>query len=301
MNKSILSLLLIAAILAAIPCSSAAAERSLDMISGIGAGYYYLYPKDIQIQNYYHRGMAYKAFLELLAESGLSAGLDISYYSEGNMSSTAVPGTTLTIIPITASVSYHLFKGSTLSPYFGAGVGEYFINESDPDFNYLTATKFGKHIFAGADIYFTRDTILRAEIRQTFIDPVNSTYYYQANFGGLTASIMLAIDWPVFGRETRMTTEEIAYERQKSLLDAENQLLMDHVRQMQSFYSPQSWDSAIYQPWNSPTYIINNVVPSQQQLDDSKAKADQLKADTEQKRQQYIQEKTNLRQEKKGQ
>jgi len=304
MNERIPYSLIAAVLLTAVFCRGAAAERSLDLIGGIGAGYYYLYPKDVQVQSYYRGGTTYKAFLELMAETGLAAGADVSYYSEGNRSNTAPSGTTLTIIPVTASISYHLFKGSAFSPYFGGGVGIYNINESDPDVNYLTATKFGKHIFVGGDIYFTRDTMLRAELRQTFIDPVNSTLYYQASFGGFSALVMLAIDWPVFGGRSKMTSEEAAYERQKSLLELENRLLMERVRQMQSFYSPVTWDRAIYQPWNNPTYIINNVMPSPQQAEEAKAtaqeKAARQKAEQEQKRQDYLKEKLEKRQEKKG-
>lgn len=270
----------------------------LNMFGGIGAGYYYLYPKDIQIRNYYRGAVTYKGFLGFKAENGLSAVGDISYYNEGNMSSLAPYGTTLTIIPVTASLAYHLFNGSSFSPYFGGGIGIYFINESDPDVNYLSATKFGKHIFVGADLYISSTTILRGELRQTFIDPVNSSLYYQASFGGLTATASIAMEWP-FGGRTPMTTQEAAAQYAYD----EHIAMMNRINDMNSYYDQQNWNrNMYYRPWNTPDVYINTIAPpppTQQQIDAQNAQAEQVKAEQSQKRQEYIDQKQQLRQEKK--
>jgi hypothetical protein len=301
MKKYILTALLIAALFPAVARPSFAADSYLDLIGGVGAGYYYLYPKDLQIQDFYRGGIAYRGFLEFKAESGLSATGDIAYYSESNRSPLAPYGTALTIIPITASVAYHLFRDSSLSPYLGAGIGIYNIKESDPDFTYLYTTKFGKHVFVGADLYLGRGTILRAELRQSFIDPASSPFYYQASLGGLTATLNLAIEWPLSGRGTPLTAEEAAAEQQRSFAYDEHRAIMNRLNEIDSYYDLQNWNRTIYyQPWNTPDLYINTIVlPTQQQIDEQKARAEQEKLEQEKKRQDYIQQKLQLRQEKK--
>ncbi len=295
-------LILIAAALLATGTASFAADSSyLNLIGGIGAGYYDLLPKDIQVSSFYNGGITYRGFLGFKAESGVSAIADISYFSQGNMSPTAPFGTALTIVPVTASVSYHPLKDTSISPYFGAGIGVYFINEKDPDISYLQTTVFGKHIFAGADIYVDRGTIIRAEIRQTFIDPVNSTLYYQSSFGGLTASVNIAMEIPLFGKETPLTPEEAAALQQRSIASDEHQAILNRLDDINSYYDPYSWNNAMYyNPWNSPTVYINTVVqPTQGQVDEQKASAQQAKSEQAKKQQDYIDQKLQLRQDKK--
>ncbi len=298
MNKFFVSIVMTMLVFILPAQASLSTGSSLNVISGLGAGYNYLYPKDSQIQNYYSKGITYKAFIELQSESGLSINADIGIYSEGNHSSTAPLGTSLTIIPATASLSYHMYKGSTLSPYFGFGLGLYNINESDPDFNYLSVSKFGKHIFAGIDVYFTRDTLLRAELRQTMIDPVNSSLYYQANFGGLTGMISLAVELPFFENRA-MTTQESELAYQRSVYEAQNRALEYHLREMESYYNPVAWNNNMYQPWNTPDVYINVIGQNRQQIEDEQARAAQQKIEQEKKRNEYLNEKLKKRQEKK--
>ena len=141
--------------------------QALYLDAGLGMGYYYLYPKDSQLQAFYKGGLNWRAFMEFKSDSGLSAAGEFGIFSEGNMSSLAPAGTALTIIPVTASIAYHFFKDSSIQPYLGGGVGIYFINESDPDYTYLSATKFGTHLMAGADVFFTPETFMfkREKIR----------------------------------------------------------------------------------------------------------------------------------------
>ncbi|MFA5105247.1 MAG: porin family protein [Candidatus Margulisiibacteriota bacterium] len=297
-NKSIF---ILSAILLLVTASqSIAAENYLHMFGGVGAGYYYLYPKDNQIKDFYKGGIVYRGFMGFKADSGLSAVGDISYYSEGNRSALAPYGTALTIIPITASVAYRFFKDSAFNPYLGAGIGIYNINESDPDFTYLQTTKFGKHIFAGADFYLDRNTVLQAELRQTIIDPINSSLYYQASLGGITATVNIAIEWPLAGK-TPMTTQEAALELQKSLAYNEHLAIMNRMNEIDSYYDQRNWNrNMYYRPWNTPDIYINTVVqPTQQQIDAQKAQEARYKAEQDKKRQEYLDQKQQLRQDKK--
>ncbi|MFA4967543.1 MAG: porin family protein [Candidatus Margulisiibacteriota bacterium] len=301
-NKFILTAFLIAALFSAAAGPSLAADTYLNMIGGVGAGYYYLYPKDLQIQDFYKGGIFYRAFLGVRAESGFSATGDIGYYSEGNRSPLAPYGTALTIIPITASVAYHFFRESSISPYLGGGIGVYNINESDPDLTYIRATKFGKHIFAGLDLYIDKGTVLNAELRQTFIDPASSNFYYQASFGGLTATVNIAMEWPLSGGRAYEPPAASAVPQAASFSDNEYNAIMNHMDAIDSYYYPRVWDRTIYQPWNTPNYYINIAPPpqpTQQQLDEQKAKAEQDKLDQQKKQQDYINQKLQLRQEKK--
>ncbi|MFA5098090.1 MAG: outer membrane beta-barrel protein [Candidatus Margulisiibacteriota bacterium] len=303
--RSISIVLLTAFFLAAVCCASAHADPSasyLNVTGGVGAGYFYLYPKDIQIRDYYKGGMTYKAFLGFRAESGISAIGDISYYSEGNRSPLAPYGTALTIIPVTASVAYYPFKKSSVSPYLGAGVGLYYINESDPDYNYLQTTKFGKHIFAGADLYIDRGTIIRAELRQTFIDPVSSALLYQASFSGLTASLNIAVELPFFGKGAPMTTEEAEAYHQRRIAENEHRAVTKRMDDIDAFFDQRYWDHSVYYyPWTTPTTYFNPAIqPTQQQIDEQRAKAQQAKAEQDRKRQDYLNQRQQLRQDKKG-
>ncbi len=274
-------------------------NRSLYMDMGIGGGYYYLYPKDIQVQDFYRGGLTWQGFMEFKAETGLSAKLDVGYYSEGNRSSLAPFGTALTIIPVTASVAYHFFKDSAFSPFVGGGVGIYNINESDPDVTYLRTTAFGTHIYAGGDLYLAPDTILRGELRQTFINPVSNALYYQANFGGLTAMVSLAVEWPIFGPEREMTPQERALARQERLYAAAIQARQARLNEMEFYYQQQYWEPRIYRRWPSRAILFDEINITRQQIDADRSRADQLRNQREQMRQQYIQQKTQLRQQKK--
>ena len=126
--------------------------QGFDIIGGIGGAWSVLYPRDVQLRDYYRDGLSFKGFLEFMGENGISALGDIGYSSMGNRSASAPNGTALTMIPATASVAYHFAKDSSVSPYLGAGLGIFYIDESDPDVNYLRTARFGKTIFAGADI-----------------------------------------------------------------------------------------------------------------------------------------------------
>ena len=302
MKNKLAALLLMIAVLAsvwAIPALSA--ERTLNMVSGIGIGYNYLFPKDSQVKDFYNGGLALKAFMELRAESGLSLSGDIGLYTEGNRSSLAPAKTELSIVPMTASVAYHLFKDGAISPYFGGGLGFYYINEFDPDFNYLKTTKFGKHFFVGTDMRFSSDSLIRAELRQTFIDPVNSQFYYQGNFGGLSAIVSVAIDWPILGPEVELTPEERILARKQRLLETEIQARENHLHDLERHYQRQNeWNTNDYRLWGSPQLLQNQLTQTQEQINADKAKAEELKKEQELKRQQYIEEKEKLRQEKKN-
>jgi len=275
-------------------------NRSLYMDAGIGSGYFYLYPKDSQVKDFYRGGLNWSGFLEFKAETGLSAKLDVGYYSEGNRSSLAPYGTALTIIPVTGSIAYHFFKDSAFSPYVGGGLGIYNISESDPDVSYLRATAFGTHIFVGGDLYFSPDTLLRAELRQDFINPVSNSLYYQANFGGLTATVSLAVEWPVFGPATQMTAQERALARQERVYAAAVEARRARLNEMEYYYQQQKWDQRAYRRWRSRDVLSNEINLTKEQIDADQAKADQLKTQRDQMRQQYLQEKSTLRQEKKG-
>ena len=301
-RKYLLLVFLTAVLFAAAAHPANAADNYLNMFGGIGAGYYYLYPKDIELQQFYKGGMAYRGFIGFRAESGLEVTGDIGYYSEGNRSPIAPYGTALTIIPVTTSVAYHPFNNSSISPYFGAGIGAYYINESDPDFIYVQAIKFGKQIFVGTDIYIDRSTVLRAELKQTFIDPVSSPLYYQATFGGLTATLNVAVELP-FGGRTPLTTAEAIAQQQRNYAAEEHQAVTNRIDAINSYYDEHNWNRTIYQPWNSPDVYINPVIvqsaPTQQQIDEQKAVAAQKKLEQDQKRQDYLNLKQQLRQEKK--
>lgn len=299
MKRIILALLILLASLAQAQAKALTSEASLNMVGGVSAGYYYLYPKDTQVKDYYRGSWLWKGFLELKSESGLSVGGEISYYSEANRSTTAPNGTTLTIIPVIAQLSYHFLKDRSISPYLGGGIGLYNINESDPDYNYLSATKFGKHIFAGLDIHLTADTILRAELRETFIDPVNSALYYQANLGGITASLGLALEWPVFRPQTPLTPEEKALAAEQRLYETKLQEQTSRLREMEYYYQQQQWDAAMYRRWKSRDALLYDINQTKAQIEQEKAKTEQLKLEQEQKRQQYLEQKAKLRQEKK--
>lgn len=297
-NKNIIVFIILFVIISCVS-QARAEERSVNVIGGVGAGYYYLYPKDSQVKDFYNGGITWKGFLELQAESGLSVIGDIGYYSESNRSSLAPPQTSLRIIPVTASVAYHFFKGSAFSPFIGGGLGIYSINESDPDYNYLSATKFGKHIFAGADLYISPNTILRGEIRDSFIDQASSLLYYQANFSGLTAMLSLAVEWPLYKPAVPMTKEEQELELLKKKYEAEILQRQMYLNQMQSYYQQREWDDHLYKRWRSREALQTEIDQTKTQLEEDKAKADKLKSEIELKRQQYIQQKLNLRQEKK--
>jgi len=95
---------------------------------------------------------------------------------------------------------------------------------------------------------------------------------------------------------------EPAVPQTSSFYDNEYNAIINHLDIIDSYYDQRSWDRMIYQPWNTPNVYINippPPPPTQQQLDEQKAKADQEKADQEKKRQDYIQQKLQLRQEKK--
>ncbi|NQU16452.1 MAG: outer membrane beta-barrel protein [Candidatus Saganbacteria bacterium] len=250
--------------------SSSATGNSLNMIAGVGAGYAHLFPKDVQVKDFYKGGITYRGFLGFKARSGLSVIGEISYFSEGNRSAIAPLGTALSIIPITASVAYHPLKDSLISPYFGAGVGIYNINESDPDYTYVSETKFGKHLFVGADIYFDQNSVLRAELKQSFIDPLNSPLYYKASFGGLTATLNLAVELP-------LTTPD----------DGQKQVVVCRRNENYSHYGRRSRN--------------HRGSSTAQQSKEEKEAAEKLKIEQEKKRQEYIKQKQKLRQEKKVQ
>lgn len=287
LNKiQIMILMLIVLTLVSGAASAAVDNRSLGMFGGVGAGYYSLYPTDIQVKDFYSGGVTYKGFLGFKAESGLSVLGELGYYSEGNKSSIAPYGTQLSIIPISASVSYSFFKDSTISPFIGAGLGLYLVKENDPDFVYLQTTKFGKHIFAGADIYFDPNTFLRAELRQTFMDPVNSSLYYQANFGGLTASASIAMQWPSYSDAAPPRTAAVD----------ENRAIVNHIDEINQYYSPYAWDRSVYYPYNNPYAYMNTVYPPPQP---SQEQVQQVQQEQQQKRNDYLQQKQDLRQEKK--
>ena len=293
MKNKFSSLILFFCFLAcAVPAFSA--TRALNMVSGIGVGYNYLYPKDSQIKDFYSGGLTLKGFLELRAESGLAVSGDIGLYTEGNRSPLAPAKTDLSIIPITASVAYHPLKDSAISPYFGGGIGMYFINESDPDFTYLKTPKFGKHVFVGMDLHLASDTVIRGELRQSFVDPVNSQLYYQGNFGGLSAIVSVALDWPILGPEVEMTPEERVLARKQRLLETEIQARENRLREMEEYSRRHEWDARGYRLWHSPEFLQN-----QEQIAADKAKAEELKKEQEQKRQEYLNQKEKLRQEKK--
>jgi hypothetical protein len=277
----------------------AAEQKSLYMVAGIGGGYYYPYPKDTQVQNFYKGGMMWKGFLEFKSNNGLSLLGDVGYYSEGNRDQSYPYGTNLSIVPITASISYHLFKDAAISPYFGGGFGLYMISENDPDFNYFNTTKFGKHLFAGIDMYLSADTLLRAEIRDSFIDPVSNTFYYLANFGGLTATLSLGVEWPIFGPEKELTPEERALARQERLYDAELQAYQNKLNEMQFYYQQKEWDQNAYHRYKNREYLQQNINKTQDQANEAQKKLDDIKAEQAKKRQLYIDEKLKLRQEKK--
>lgn len=305
-----MSLLIVTAFFSA-GSSALAADSYLSMIGGVGAGYYYEYPKDVQVQDFYRGGLTYRGFLEVKAESGLSIIGDVGYYSEGNRDPNAPYGTALTIVPVTVSLAYHFLPDSSISPYLGAGVGLYSIKESDPDITFLEATNFGKHIFAGLDIYFDRSTLLRAELRDTFIDPVSNTLYYQANFGGLTATVNLAIEWPLAGGRAAApapaTPATVIYQpvpvAQNGISNNEYVGVTSHLDNIDSYYDQQSWDQTMYQPYNNPNVYVNVAPPPPppRQIEEQQRQADKAKAEQQQKEQDYTNQKLQLRQEKKDQ
>ena len=273
--------------------------KSIDMIGGIGGGYYYLFPKDSELVSDYKGALTWKAFLEFKGESGLSLLGDVGIYTEDSHNPAAVSGTALTIIPATVSLAYHFFNDSAVTPFIGGGVGLYNINESDPDFNYLKTTKFGKHIFAGLDVYLNHETLLRGELRQTFIDPVNSSLYYQANFGGITATISLAVEWPLFGPEAAMTPEERALAREQQRYELAAQERARRLDEMEFAYRQPTWDNHYYTRWHSRESLNQQIIQTQIQMSQDQTKAEELKQAREAKRQQYLQDKENKRQVKK--
>lgn len=271
-------------------------NRSLAMVAGIGGGLYYLSPKDTQIQDYYSNALNWRGFLELKSDSGLSIGGDISYFNERNRSPIAPAGTSLTIIPITGYLSYHFFKDSGISPYVGGGIGFYHIDENDPDYTYLATNTFGTHFFAGIDTYLFPDTILRAELRQAIIAPVNyDNTYYQANFGGLSAMVSLAIEWPLRGPETDMSPEERALARQQRLYAEQLQNYQRHLSEMETYYRQPQWDPSVHRRWKDKQVLQQEIIKTQAQMDEEKAKADQLKKEQEIKRQKYLEQKMQKR------
>jgi len=196
----------------------------------------------------------------------------------------------LSIVPITASISYNFLRESSFSPYIGAGIGVYYINESDPNYTYLQSTKFGKHVFVGADLYLDRNTILKAELRQSFIDPVNSADYFQASLGGITATINIAMEIPLFGKQSSILTQT-NYD--------ETQTIPKHLNEIDYYYDQQNWNRNIYTPWNAPYTYINIIQPTQQQIDEQKATEKKYQVEQEQKRTEYLKQKQQLRQQKK--
>lgn len=276
-----------------------AADRSLNAVYGIGAGYYYLYPKDSQIKDYYRGAPNYRVFADLKADSGISLAGEVGYYTENNHSNSAPAGTYLSLIPVTVSAAYHLFKDSAFSPYFGGGFGIFLINESDPDFNYLKTSKFGKFIFLGADLFYTPDNLIRAELRQTFIDPVNSTLYYQANFGGLSATISVAVEVPLFGKEADMSPEERILAQQERKYSAEVLARLNRLREMELYYEQKEWDEKLFQRWKSREVLMNEINQVKAKIEEEKAKTEELKKEREEKRRLYLEEKEKKRQQKK--
>jgi hypothetical protein len=275
--------------------------RSLFMDAGIGLGYNYLYPKDVQIESYYKGGLMWKAFLEFKADNGISVGGDFGIFSQENMSPVPPAGTALTIIPITGSIAYHLFRDSAISPYLGGGVGIYFINENDPDYSYLNTTKFGKHIFVGTDIYFNPESLLRFELRQTFIDEVSSSSYYKANFGGISAIASLAIEIPLMGKEADMSSDERALYRKETRYERSYQSRLRRLEEMQALERQERWDPWVYDRYHNRQYLQQQIIIVKGELESDRYEAERARHEREKKRQQYLDEKNRLRDEKKKQ
>jgi hypothetical protein len=290
-------LLLFLLLLSALP--ALAADFSSNAFAGIGPGYYYLYPKDTQLQNFYSKGMSWQAFLGIKANNGVTATLDMGYTTIGNQSNVAPFGTQLTVTPVTASLTYHFLKGYAISPYVGGGVGIYFIDESDPDFNYLSTTKFGKHIMLGADIYLSPDVFLRGELRQNFVDPVSSPLYYQANFGGYTALVALAMEWPLYRPEPPMTAEEKVLDAKRKMYENEISARQRELQIMEDYYRQKEWDESVYRRWRDRDVLWQEIGRTKEQIEADQKKAEEVKKQMEDKRQQYIEQKKELRQEKK--
>jgi hypothetical protein len=74
---------------------------------------------------------------------------------------------------------------------------------------------------------------------------------------------------------------------------------MNHLDSIDSYYYPQYWNRTIYQPWNTPDVYLNLIPPTQQQIDEQKAQEEKNRLEQEQKRQDYTEQKLQLRQEKK--
>lgn len=297
--KYLAAVFLVAMVCLICPVQAVESERSLDMITGLGLGYYYLYPKDLQLQDFYKGAVTWQGFVEFLSDNGFSARGDINIYGENNRSSLAPAGTQLVIVPITASVAYHFMKDSSFSPFVGGGIGIYNISESDPDYTYLRAAKFGKHIFIGADLYFSRDTMLRAEVRQSFIDPASSANYYQANFSGLSATASFAFDFPIFGPKIAMSSEEAALDLERKKYEAQIRAHQQLLDEMEAYYRQKEWDARLYHRWPDRNALLKEIDKTQAEIDADKAKAEQIKAEKEQKRQEYLKQKELLRQQKK--
>jgi hypothetical protein len=142
-------------------------------------------------------------------------------------------------------------------------------------------------------------SVLRAELRQTFIDPVDSPLYYQANFGGLTASINIAVEGPFSGGRKAEPAVQPVQPQYSTFSDNEYYAINNHLDNIDSYYYQSNWNRMVYQPWNAPVAYISLIQPTQQQIDEQKAQEEKARIEQEQKQQDYIQQKLQLRQEKK--
>ena len=106
---------------------------------------------------------------------------------------------------------------------------------------------------------------------------------------------------PMFGKGVPMTPEEAAAAQQRSIASDEHRAIMNRLNDIDSYYYQPSWNNSMYSnPWNSPTVYINNVQPTQQQVDRQQTAAQQAQQEQIQKRQDYINQKQQLRQDKKN-
>ena len=111
--------------------------------------------------------------------------------------------------------------------------------------------------------------------------------------------VSLAFEWPVFGPQTEMTPQERELARQERLYAAAIRARQDQLNEMEFYYRQQYWDQRVSRRWRSRDVLFNEIGRTREQIDADQGKVDQLRNQREQMRQQYLQQKAVLREQKK--
>ena len=161
---------------------------------GMKAGLSRFYPLDSQLSGYYKTQLLIGGTIGAKANNGLEIQLDTDYQMSNNSSFSTIK---LEVVPVLLTLRYHPLRNSQISPYFGGGLGLYYIREQSDSYDYMKSFQLGKTILGGVDMRFSQNTYLRIEARKDYVGSVSNNLYYRCNFGGLKATIGVIFEVPI--------------------------------------------------------------------------------------------------------